>query len=1691
MKIYTEVNWQWDDILKKYIEVSSNFFEYGGELHLADEENEGNEEDNSEIIIPEEYESPILYANKLSTRVLTEEEARITLDLGEPTAGDMELLSQNSLQTAQSVQDILAKDTEIFFIFQPDNQIGLTELYPTNNTIEGAGPEIISEFVGAVELEDYGNQALPFPEIFEEFNIGGEGPGSENLNAADAIAWAQEHNRDDISGFILAYIIGGDEGVSYLYENYGDDSSKNYFYDEDTHLEWIINQEIPKASDYMPERIPRDFEIFFNQGQPFKKLEMIIFDPTILDTTDNENSGRGWMFKLVGSAVEYDDVNFGDLNDDGITDDEEIIVDDSIDTLNDNYQTDEEISNEFGVPGVYIEQTLFNSYDSLSGFDIDKNIFENTEQGLLNADRDGRIALGMFSFDDENKFTSDNLPDLFRENKFKQIGINNLVRNGSGREMKSIWANKAETNNPRERFFIPEGGWGYSTLDGIAPDSRRREEGLYFYTAGQGGGQYSNYIEDMTNGPELINSFPQAPNFEEGLDNQDVIGNAGYHAYFFDYRISDEADGLTRQSLIRLQDNLVSASAGYLGSTESEFDTCNKFLKQNQVDSLGKQITDDGFPAVSKHASYLTPRKCTATGQNPTDSDNAETNIWFPNFAKWIIDKDFSEEGVSCFSYGRCLEFLSTNFRDGRLDFNDNGSDDSTNKTFDWMDEGSMNVANEGTLGNQYRSLNQVIKLYNPWRDTEINPFTTMEVKFKMKTWSKLYNSENPPIVEIAIIDGDSTTNYPLRTLDRQVGGSPPEPLPYAGRHGYWPHGDFNSTRYSDDINDIGTLNRKYSNFGSMNRFQNTDTDTWETFSYKFTMGEIFRYGSGIVRPFYLIVQATDNFYGRVWLDDFEVYESQDFIPDVDVRKKISVGKFGKGDLTKYYDPRIREQLEAYNDTVAPLEVQFYFYPQYPSDELFEVKRTPIYQDFKKGLFYIYDVDWGDGTPKEFVSEPEPIDEEKVLLHTYEKSGVFEVTGRMLRTKEGFNNSEVGVIKNKKFKLRIMVNEGLDEDFQYFGSDGFSFIPYKNTTPVIGGVSKQSAYYKAIKRQLGFIGEQKTTIFFKNAGDRLKTEVAFNKMDSSFNDELDLLNEYTKPRPLEETLEIIEGTCFFHDCNVNTFIASTKFNPELPTEGEDGIVAVLTCHPADSECIEFYGETAITKFDGETWISDNLTNFRDGFTYRFGVFDSSYSAEYCHEALGCEGFDTATSIPFSGGVEIFDSNGDGIDDEISQDSIYVDFTIPSETELSYQGFKIYSEELGDSLGDSDLTSIKYFNRVKPMWELLGLEAPNPDNFRSAIGSELIQNTDFGPLEAGTYGADEYVGQISWTHNTPPELKTDVIDGWDLFNEGPYAGNNMKLTNYYTSDFSVDDDRYPGFNVLYVKTTNSGRNRLIQVRSKDNIVEDGKKYRVRIELYPNEDFPPSLDFHPPVLTIDGGTNKVILHEGVSEFEWDVVFPTDNNVGKVIISNQLGQSGGHSFNLVSVSIKEIYEDTSIEDGVSLYSTEEEAEEAFNLDHPNNPMSNRYWKNIIPEDYSIYNREGIIDGELADPNSEQEWFDNYYYPVLPKYGLDGEFFQEVDGQIVPNPYPNGNKPYASNPFDILFVESSITSEMEFDKNLLINISSETLEANVFSDNSGNQNYGFGFTDYKPEFDNKTLGPKKIKKTQTIKSATNNGAF
>ena len=38
-------------------------------------------------------------------------------------------------------------------------------------------------------------------------------------------------------------------------------------------------------------------------------------------------------------------------------------------------------------------------------------------------------------------------------------------------------------------------------------------------------------------------------------------------------------------------------------------------------------------------------------------------------------------------------------------------------------------------------------------------------------------------------------------------------------------------------------------------------------------------------------------------------------------------------------------------------------------------------------------------------------------------------------------------------------------------SGGFIFLPYKETNPIVGGISTNSIYYKSTKRQVGFLGD--------------------------------------------------------------------------------------------------------------------------------------------------------------------------------------------------------------------------------------------------------------------------------------------------------------------------------------------------------------------------------------------------------------------------------------------------------------------------------------------------------------------------------------------------------------------------------------------------------------------------------------------
>ena len=104
---------------------------------------------------------------------------------------------------------------------------------------------------------------------------------------------------------------------------------------------------------------------------------------------------------------------------------------------------------------------------------------------------------------------------------------------------------------------------------------------------------------------------------------------------------------------------------------------------------------------------------------------------------------------------------------------------------------------------------------------------------------------------------------------------------------------------------------------------------------------------------------------------------------------------------------------------------------------------------------------------------------------------------------------------------------------------------------------------------------------------------------------------------------------------------------------------------------------------------------------------------------------------------------------------------------------------------------------------------------------------------------------------------------------------------------------------------------------------------------------------------------------------------------------------------------------------------------------PNLNGYWKNIIPKDFELSDKEGIIKQDLPNPqegaltpripreeyvfiqDSNQEWNDGYYWPVLPLINNVGIFQDDVNTNLY------GNE---SN--------DKITNSVDSDMNLIFNL-------------------------------------------------------
>ena len=250
-----------------------------------------------------------------------------------------------------------------------------------------------------------------------------------------------------------------------------------------------------------------------------------------------------------------------------------------------------------------------------------------------------------------------------------------------------------------------------------------------------------------------------------------------------------------------------------------------------------------------------------------------------------------------------------------------------------------------------------------------------------------------------------------------------------------------------------------------------------------------------------------DNF---LQLDESQYQDSSNdwkypHVVDVDVRmfKKRGVSE---SSLFNYWD-KIQHP-DNYDETVAPLDVQFYFYPRpskfYNSDgdieyyDVFDEKDVNLLmEDFRDGYYYLAMVDWGDGSQREYNDEPLKLGYDTIARHNYERAGIYEITGYMIRVELGEDNeTPIGVVSNTKFTIRININEELDDEFEYLGGTGYSFIPYQDTTPIIGGISENSLYYNSISRQLG---DGSIETYFDKYSDRLNSENALYLMNESKN----------------------------------------------------------------------------------------------------------------------------------------------------------------------------------------------------------------------------------------------------------------------------------------------------------------------------------------------------------------------------------------------------------------------------------------------------------------------------------------------------------------------------------------------------------------------------------------------------------------
>tara|TARA_Y100000592_G_scaffold100881_1_gene183492 strand:- start:11426 stop:24883 length:13458 start_codon:yes stop_codon:yes gene_type:complete len=395
-----------------------------------------------------------------------------------------------------------------------------------------------------------------------------------------------------------------------------------------------------------------------------------------------------------------------------------------------------------------------------------------------------------------------------------------------------------------------------------------------------------------------------------------------------------------------------------------------------------------------------------------------------------------------------------------------------------------------------------------------------------------------------------------------------------------------------------------------------------------------------------------------------------DFIPDVDIR---SVGSAGgsKSVMYKYYDEDL--QPGAYRETTAPVKAQLFFYIRdayekdvFASKQIFEYPNNSLYISF---------LDWGDGSKLEFDKEPYELTDNKTLDHIYEESGVYEIKGEMFNVARNLDNEVLGIGEFKEFVLRIniSVDYEIENEFKQLGGVGYSFIPYKDTAPIISGISNKSFYFKKLKRTLGYIEN--------NDGETIKVKSSFKSWTDEYKTELALAH-----------------------------IDDSIIGPKL--SAMTGSIAVESNKVDETDEIVLTNEGAFCSFENNQYRCNMIDSPNNGVLYD--------TIEDCSDECNTTIMSTNVRGFFEGVVDA--NTGELVGDNKN----YTDYDGSTKTntikpKIINKGSGTNFAELGEWVGNADFGQLRYFDTPIDMWEFLGVDSDNESNHPNNPQSMLYWN----------------------------------------------------------------------------------------------------------------------------------------------------------------------------------------------------------------------------------------------------------------------------------------------------------------------------------------------------------------------------------